>query len=144
MGLRGAVVVLVGLVVGLVAVVAVVAGRDPVMRGVAVPVPPLGAVVAVEAPGRTPAFVASTEEGVRAFLGFAPHSGLPLAWCPSSGVFIEPVGASWFDIAGDYLFGPSPGGSGRWRWRSSTVGRSCRTRSACLRGGWAFQPGRRG
>lgn len=110
MGLRGAMVVVVGLVVGLMAVVAVAPGRDPVVRGVAVPVPPVGSVVTVEAPGRTPAFVASTEEGVRAFLGFAPHSGLPLAWCPSSGVFIEPVGSSWFDIAGDYLFGPSPGG----------------------------------
>lgn len=104
--------------VGAVAVLAVVAGglagvvesRPAVVRGVAVDVPPIGTVVAVEAPGRTPAFVASTPDGVRAFLGFAPHSGLPLAWCPASSMFAEPVGASLFDIAGDYLFGPSPGG----------------------------------
>ena len=73
--------------------------------------PDVGEVVGVVAPDGAPAFLTRDDDGdVRAFLGIAPHSGLPLAWCPDEQLFIEPLGSSRFDITGTYLFGPSPHG----------------------------------
>ena len=73
--------------------------------------PPVGEVVGVVAPDGAPAFLARDADGaVRAFLGVAPHSGLPLVWCPDEQLFVEPFGSSRFDITGTYLFGPAPHG----------------------------------
>lgn len=94
--------------VALVVAVALVGGAD---EGSLHDIPDRGTVEPIVGPEGAPAFLAHHTDGsVRAFLGIAPHSGLPLAWCSESQAFIEPVGASRFDAAGRYLGGPARGG----------------------------------
>lgn len=102
----------VAVVVAASAVVAVrLAPPGPEAAPASYPLPEPGTVEPIVGPQNAPAFLARDLDGTtRAFLGVAPHSGLPLAWCPDEQVFVEPVGASRFDLAGRYGFGPAPHG----------------------------------
>ena len=66
---------------------------------------------AVTLPDGQPVLVVHAEDGtVTVVHGIAPHSGEPLAWCPRSQIFVEPIGAARFDAEGRYAFGPAPAG----------------------------------
>lgn len=102
----------VALLIAAAAVAAVrLAPPRPEVVQAAYPLPEPGTVEPIVGPQGAPAFLARDTDGTaRAFLAVAPHSGLPLAWCPAEGIFVEPVGSSRFDLAGRYGFGPAPHG----------------------------------
>ena len=109
--MRPVVAVVVTLVVVLAAVVAE-SFAAPVDHRPAFALPEAGGQgAAVTLPDGQPVLVVHAEDGtVTVAHGVAPHSGEPLAWCPRSQIFVEPIGAARFDAEGRYAFGPAPAG----------------------------------